>query len=66
MLTVDYSKNFTTILFLTTGHMVMFVVKSIVILINGQGNRSNNKDKKDELRAPANASHNLHVKGTLD
>ena len=35
ILTIEYSKNFTTNKVLTTGHMSMFVVKSIVILING-------------------------------
>ena len=34
-LTIDYSKNFTTNKVLTIGHMSMFVVKSIVIQING-------------------------------
>jgi len=35
ILTIDYSKNFTTNKVLTIGHMSMFVVKSIVIQING-------------------------------
>jgi len=34
---IDYSKNFTTRLLLTLRHMAMFVVKSFVIPINGQG-----------------------------
>ena len=34
-LTIDYSKNFTTNKVLAIGHMSMFVVKSIVIQING-------------------------------
>jgi len=36
ILTIDYSKNFTTNKVLTIGHMSMFVVKSIVIQITGQ------------------------------
>jgi len=35
ILTIDYSKNFTTNTVLTIGHMSMFVVKSVVIQING-------------------------------
>jgi len=35
ILTKDYRTNFTTRLLPTTGHMSMFVVKSIVIQING-------------------------------
>ena len=35
ILTIDYSKNFTTNKVLTIGHMSMFVVKSIVVQING-------------------------------
>ena len=35
ILTKDYSKNFTTNKVLTIGHMLMFVVKSINIQING-------------------------------
>ena len=35
IITIDYSKNFTTNKVLTKGHMSMFVVKSIVIQING-------------------------------
>ena len=35
ILTIDYSKNFTTNKVLTIGNMSMFVVKSIVIQING-------------------------------
>ena len=35
ILTKDYSKNFTTNTVLKIGHMSMFVVKSIVIQING-------------------------------
>jgi len=35
ILTKDYSKNFTTNNVLTKEHMPMFVVKSIVIQING-------------------------------
>jgi len=34
ILTIDYSKNFTTNKVLTIGRMSMFVVKSIVIQIN--------------------------------
>ena len=37
IITIDYSKKFTTRLLLTIGHMSMFVVKSIVIKINGLG-----------------------------
>jgi len=33
IITIDYSKNFTTRWLLTIGHMSMFVVKSIVIQI---------------------------------
>jgi len=36
-LTIYCSKNFATKYLLTIGHMAMFVVKSIVILFNGQG-----------------------------
>jgi len=36
ILTIDYSKNFTTRLLLTIELMVLIVVKSIVIPINGQ------------------------------
>jgi len=35
ILTIDYSKNFTTNKVLTIGHMSMFVVKFIVIQNNG-------------------------------
>jgi len=35
ILTKDYSKNFTTNKVLTIGHMSVFVVKCIVIQING-------------------------------
>ena len=35
ILTIDFSKNFTTNKVLTIGHMSMFVVKSIVIQNNG-------------------------------
>ena len=35
IITIDYSKNFITNKVLTIGHMSMFVVKSIVIQING-------------------------------
>jgi len=34
--TIDYSTDFTTIQLLTIEHMVMFVVISIVVQINGQ------------------------------
>ena len=37
ILTIDYSKNLTTSKLLSIGHMTMFVVKSIVIQIIGQG-----------------------------
>jgi len=37
IITIDYSKNFTTRWLLTIGHMAMFVVKSIVIQIIGLG-----------------------------
>ena len=36
ILTIDYSKNFTTMLLLTIEHMAMFVDKFIHIRINGQ------------------------------
>ena len=36
ILTIDYSKNFTTRQLLTIDQMTMFVVKYIVIQINGQ------------------------------
>jgi len=36
ILTIDYSKNFTTRLLLTTQPMVMFVVKSIVFQFKDQ------------------------------
>jgi len=35
ILTIYYSKNFTTNKVLTIGHMPMFVVKSVVIKMNG-------------------------------
>jgi len=37
IITIDYSKNFTTRWLLTIGHMSMFVVKSIVIQIISLG-----------------------------
>jgi len=37
ILTIDYSTSFTTSKLLTIGHMPLFVVKSIVIQINGLG-----------------------------
>jgi len=46
ILTIDYSKNFTTNKVLTIGHMSMFVVKSIVIQINGLASGSINGRSK--------------------
>jgi len=42
ILTLAYSKNFTTIESLTIRHMAMFVVESINIQINSHGNGSIN------------------------
>jgi len=47
ILTIDYSKNFTTNKVLTIGHMSMFVVKSIVIQINGLAYGSINLGSSD-------------------
>jgi len=49
--TKDYSKNFTTMKLLTNEHIVMFVVKSIVILIIGRvyGSINNGPSLSDSL-----------------
>ena len=46
ILTKDYSKNCTTRLLLTIEHIAMFVVKCIVIRINGQVNGSINYNQR--------------------
>jgi len=61
ILTIDYSKNFTTNKVLTIGHMSMFVVKSIVIKFNGLAygsiNRALTSSCEPPLRRASSATH---------